>query len=292
MTDSTVARHLSPPPRRVPLALSIRVILGGVGQLGWFLVGFGLIFVWAFDADGAIVSAIRFSRELAVVEGTTTGWRELNLSINDVQVYETSYSFEIDGRSYAGASYETGYYVPEGQRLPVEYRPSNPSISRLQGMRASAAGLAIAFVFVFPLIGLAFVRWGLRNGLRNRRLLAEGRLAFGTLVSDEATSTQVNNQRVRRLTFEFTDASGGRYQVVASTHQSAKLMDDAQEALVYDPRHPADATLIDDLPGHPRIDARGDFETGGAREVLIALLNLVIPTVTIVGHGVFLYVTR
>ncbi len=292
MTDSTMARHLSPPPRRVPLALSIRVILGGIGQLGWFLVGFGLIFVWAFDADGAVVSAVQFSRELSVVEGTTTGWRELNLSINDEQVYETSYSFEIDGQTYRGASYGTGYYVPEGQRLPVEYRPSNPSISRLQGMRASAAGVVIAFVFVIPLIGLAFLRWGLRSGLRNRRLLAEGQLAFGSLVSDEDTSVQVNNQPVRRLTFEFTASSGGRYQVVASTHQATKLMDDAQEALVYDPRHPADATLIDDLPGHPTIDPRGDFETGGAREVLIALLNLVIPTATVVGHGVFLYLTR
>lgn len=286
------ARHLSPPPRRVPLALSIRVILGGVGQLGWFLVGFGLIFVWAFDADGAIASAVRFSRELAIVQGTTTGWRELNLSINEVQVYETSYAFVLDGQTFRGASYATGSYVPEGQRLPVEYRPSNPAISRLQGMRASAAGVVIAFVFVIPLIGLAFLRFGLRTGLRNRRLLAEGQLAFGTLVSDEATSVQVNNQPVRRLTFAFTDGSGGRYQVVASTHHAAELMDDAQEALVYDPRYPADATLIDDLPGHPRIDARGDFEAGGAREVLVAAANLAIPTVTVVGHGLFLYLTR
>jgi hypothetical protein len=276
----------------VPLALSVRVILGGVGQLGWFLVGFGLIFVWAFDADGAVVSAFRFSRELTVVEGTTTGWRELNLSINDVSVYETSYAFEVDGQTYRGASYETGYYVPEGQRLPIEYRAPDPSISRLRGMRASAAGLPVAFVFVIPLIGLVILRFGLRSGLRNRRLLAEGQLAQGTLVSDEATNVQVNNQPVRRLTFEFTDTSGGRYQVVASTHDAAKLMDDAQEALVYDPRHPADATLIDSLPGHPRIDERGEFDTGGAREILLAVVNLIIPTVTVVGHGTFLYLTR
>ena len=119
MSDLMPVRHLAPPPRRVPLALSIRVVLGGMlGQLGWFLVGFGFIFVWAFDASGGVMSAIRFSRELATVEGTTTSWRELNLSINDEQVYETSYSFEVGGQTFEGVSYATGYYESEGQRLP------------------------------------------------------------------------------------------------------------------------------------------------------------------------------
>jgi hypothetical protein len=199
---------------------------------------------------------------------------------------------DLDGQTFTGVSFATGYYVPEGQRLPVEYRSSDPSISRLQGMRASAAGLVIAFVFVIPLIGLAFVRFGLRSGLRARRLLAEGQLAHGTLVTDEETSVQVNNQPVRRLTFVFDAEGGGRYNVVANTHHAARLMDDAREPIVYDPRHPADATLIDDLPRHPRIAARGDFEAGGAREALLAGANLVIPTVTIVGHGLFLYFFR
>lgn len=293
MSDSGSVRHLSPPPRRVPLALSIRVVLGSMlGQVGWFLVGFGFVFVWAFDAGGGIMSAIHFAGELATVEGTTTSWRELNLSINDEQVYETSYVYLVEGRTYTGRSYETGYYVPEGLRLPVEYRPSDPSISRLQGMRASAAGLMIAFVFLIPLIGLAFVRSGLIGGLQARRLLSEGQLALGTLESDEPTNARVNNQPVRRLRFEFTTANGETHSVFATTHYAAELMDDEQERLVYDPRHPRDAVLIDDLPGRPRIDSRGDFEAGGAREVVLALLTLVVPTVTIVGHGLFLFYFR
>ena len=293
MSELMPARHLSPPPRHVPLALSLRVVLGGMlGQVGWFLIGFGFIFVWAFDADGGVMSAIRFSRELATVEGTTTSWRELNLSINDEQVYETSYSFELNGQTFRGVSYETGYYVPEGQRLPVEYRASDPTISRLQGMRASRAGLMIAFVFVIPLIGLAMARSGLRNGLRARRLLSEGQLALGTLESDESTGAHVNNRPVRRLRFEFTAADGARYSIFADTHHASELTDDEQERLVYDPRYPADAVLVDNLPGHPTINSRGDFEVGGLQEVGLALLGLVVPTVTIVGHGLFLYFYR
>ncbi|MBM4184228.1 MAG: DUF3592 domain-containing protein [Gemmatimonadetes bacterium] len=289
MVDFAKERRLSPPPRRVPLTLSIRVVLGPLSQVGWFLVGFGLIFVWAFGADRAVVSAIQFAGDLEVVEGTTTAWRELSLSINDVSVYETSYAFEVGGQTYTGASYETGYYVPEGTRLPVEYRPSNPTVSRLKDMRASPVGLVIAFVFIIPLIGLALARGGLRGGFRARRLLSEGQLALGTLKTDESTSMQVNNKQVHRLTFQFVAEGGGTYQVVATTHEVDRLLDDAQEAIVYDPRHPADAVTLDDLPGHSVIDVRGNFEGGGLRGALVASLSLVIPTLTVVGHGVFLH---
>jgi hypothetical protein len=277
----------------VPLDLSIRVVLGGMlGQVGWFLVGFGFVFVWAFDADGAVSSALRFFGSEDVVMGTTTTWRELPLSVNDQPVFETSYAFEVDGRQLTGASYATGYYVPEGTVVTVEYRGADPETSRIQGMRATRVGLVIAFVFVIPLIGLAFVRAALRSGLRARRLLSEGHLARATLVSEEETGARVNEKPVRRLTFEFAADSGGTYQVVATTHAVHLLKDEEAERVVYDPRYPNDAVLIDDLPGRPEIDGRGDFASGGPHGAALALLSLVVPTLTVVGHGLFLFLTR
>jgi len=293
MTDVKTVRHLSPPPRRVPLDLSIRVVLGSLlGQVGWFLVGFGLVFVWAFDADGAVASMFRFAGEEAIADGTVTSWRELNLSINDEQVYETSYAFDVDGATFTGASYATGYYVPEGTLVTVEHRPSDPSLSRIQGMRASAAGLPIAFVFVIPLIGLAFARSGLRSGFRARRLLAEGHLAQATLRHDEEMPVQENRASVRRLTFEFAADSGGSYEVVATTQNAGRLTDEETERVVYDPRYPRDAVLIDDLPGRPEIDARGDYVPGGVGGLAKALLFCVVPAGTVLGHGLFLYLAR
>jgi hypothetical protein len=292
MTDVGTV-HLSPPPRAVPLDLSIRVVLGGaLGQVGWFLVGFGFLFVWGFDADGAVGSAFRFIGSEEVVQGTTTSWRELNLSVNETPVFETSYAFEVDGRQLTGTSYATGYYVPEGTEVTVEYRASDPEISRIQGMRATRVGLAVAFVLVIPLLGLAFVRMALRSGLRARRLLSEGHLARATFVSEEGTGAEVNGKPVRRLTFEFPAGAGGTYQVVATTHEAHLLRDDETERVVYDPRYPSDAVLVDDLPGRPEIDSRGDFASGGPRGAALALLSLVVPTLTVVGHGLFLYLTR
>lgn len=77
----------------------MRILFGGSGQIGWLLVAFGVVFVWIFDAGAGSADRARFRGEVRTVEGTTTGWRPANLSINDVQVYETLYAFELpDGR--------------------------------------------------------------------------------------------------------------------------------------------------------------------------------------------------
>jgi hypothetical protein len=268
----------------VPLALSIRVVLGGLlSQIGWAVAGFGLIFVWVFDAGGALGSAVAFAGELATVEGVTSAWRQTQISINDEAVFETSYEFELEGRRVTGASYVTGSYMPQGEPVTVEYVASDPTLSRIRGMRASVAGVGISFVFTIPLVGLALAAVGTGRGLRARRLLATGHLALGTLKSKEPTNSTVNNQPVYRLTFEFPAARGGTYEVTSMTHRAFELEDEPAERLVYDPRHPNDAALLDELPCRPAIDARGDFAVGGSGQRIRAILNLVIPGLTVLA---------
>ena len=282
--------RLSPPPRSVPLTLSIRVVLGGVlGQLGWGLMAFGLLFVWVFDAGGALSSAIRFAGDLATVEGVSTGWRRTSLSINEVPVYETSYSFRsADGYDLTGASYQTGGYVDEGQVLTVEYLPARPTMSRIRGMRGSSGGLSVSFVFLFPILGMAFVVWGTRKGLRARGLMSTGQLALGRLKTKEPTNTQINNQTVYRYTFTFDAEGGGTYEVVGSSHRTAALEDEDLERIVYDPRYPSEARLLDDLPCRPAIDARGDFDAESPREYQLAAANLVLPLLALLEYAAYL----
>lgn len=280
--ESAKPQHLSPAPRSVPLTLSIRVLMGGaLSQVGWGMMALGMAFVWGFDAGGAVRSTVRFAGELSVAEGLSTGWAETNLTINDSRVYGTSYSFRSgDGYDLTGTSYRTGGYIEAGQGVTVEYDPDDPTVSRIQGMRASMTGPWIVFVYIFPIIGLALALAGLRKGMRARRLLATGELALGTLKSKEPTNTQVNEQTVHRYTFEFDVPNGGTFEVVGRTHR-ASLQDEERERIVYDPRDPSEARLLDDLPCRPSIDGRGDFDTASSAELLWAALNLVLPAAAI-----------
>ena len=139
-----------------------------------------------------------------------------------------------------------------------------------------------------PAIGFVSAILGMRKGLRARRLLATGSLARGVLKSKERTNTRINNRTVYRLTFEYTAQDGLTYEAVAKSHLPHQLEDEEHEHLVYDPWNPSYTAMLDALPGRPRVNREGEFETDGAYDPLMALLSLVIPTVTLLGHGWYL----
>ena len=291
--DAPEPQHLAPAPRAIPLTLSIRVLLGSVMcHIGWGLMIFGMIFVWVFDAGGAIRETVRFAAGTATAEGVTTDWRQTSMRINERPVYETSYSFRsADGYDVTGASYMTGRWIERGQAVTVEYVPSDPSLSRIEGSRASIAGVGVAFVYLIPIVGLAFAMMGVRSGIRRRYLLSSGELALGKLKLKEPTNTKINNQTVYKYTFEFEVPGSGTYEATAKTHLQRKLEDEDFERLVYDPRDPNEATLLDELPCRPAIDSRGNFDTEGAGQIVLAAMNLVLPTATLAVYMAYAFFT-
>jgi hypothetical protein len=121
---------------------------------------------------------------------------------------------------------------------------------------------------------------GVRTGIRRRYLLSSGELALGRLKLKEPTNTRINNQTVYKYTFEFDVPGGGAYEAVAKSHKRV-LEDEDLERLVYDPRNPGDASLLDELPCRPAIDRHGNFDTEGAGQVALAAANLVLPAATL-----------
>jgi hypothetical protein len=151
-------------------------------------------------------------------------------------------------------------------------------------MRAAVFGPLVTFVVLFPLIGLCFILAGMRRGRKAIRLLKHGKQAAGKLISKKSTGASVNDRPVYKMTFQFTADDGRNYQAVARTHLDELLTDDASEPLVYDPWKPASATLLDHLPGSPRIGDDGGIRNDGTwRGLLVAIL----PFVSVVGHGTY-----
>jgi adenosyl cobinamide kinase/adenosyl cobinamide phosphate guanylyltransferase len=62
----------------------------------------------------------------------------------------------------------------------------------------------------------------------------------------------INNMPVMRMTFEFRDAAGRAHFTETKTHKAYSVTDEPDELLIYDPRNPEKAVLVDTLPGFVR----------------------------------------
>jgi hypothetical protein len=286
--------NLAGPPRDVPLLVRLRFLLGGfLNQFGWIFLGFGLVFVWAFTVNADLTSWYRFRGQINTTEGTIIYSKKTRFSIDsskhgeDTPVYAIHYAFTgTDGAEYKGVSFNIGKQFDEGQKITIEHLQDNPQVSRIKGMRRKPIGFFGLSALAFPLIGLLFITGGIRKGLKANRLLALGEQTTGRLKSKEKTNTQVNKKPVYKLTFEFNTPEGMTYETVAKTHDTAKLEDQTEEPLLYDPMRPSYAVMLDNLPGNPRINDNGNIQTGSAAKTIMLLI---IPLATVIGHGIYIY---
>lgn len=281
--------NLAGPPRSVPLLVRAKVLLGGFHtQFGCAFVGFGMVFVWTFTLNADLTSWYHLRGRLETAQGTVLRSQKTSLSEDDTPIYANHYSFTgPDEVEYKGVSYATGRELNEGRKVRVEYRPGKPLMSRIKGMRRSPIGLFGLGPVIFPLAGLSFMIVGLRRGIRGNRLLKIGRQATGRLKSKVRTGEKINDRNVYKLTFEFTTTDGTSHEAIGKTHMPAKLEDEAAEPLLYDPRRPSYAAMLDALPGSPRIDENGKIRAGSAGAALVCL---VLPIVTVLGHAGYIYV--
>lgn len=291
--DMRRKNKLSDPPRTVSLLVRMKLMLGGFSnQFGWLFFGFGLMFVWVFGGSAALYNTAFFSGELTVTKGTVTSVVETNVAINEKQVYAYNYSYTVDGESYTGNTRAFGGRFQVNNTVDIEYVVSDHGRSRIQNLSVDT-GWGGFFTIIFPIIGLAFMVAGIRKGGKGVRLLCEGKQAMGSLVSREATNTKINEQTVYKFSFEFNADDGRTYTAVAKTHLTGVFTGEktdqdgnqlkggsVQEPLLYNPRCPADAVLLDDLPGGPRIDRNGEVRVNLAG----VMPSMVIPGITVAGH--------
>jgi hypothetical protein len=159
--------------------------------------------------------------------------------------------------------------------VSIEYESDNPDHSRIVGMRTREFGFGAVLVLLIPLVGAAFAMRGLRSGKELSALLARGRVARGRLCMRTPTNMHVNGRPVLALAFEFEAENGRTYTTVAFPADPDVLQDEETEQLVYDPQNPTRASMLDHLPGAPRIDENGRFaETMPADTIVVTMVPL------------------
>lgn len=269
---------LAPPPRRVPLSLLLPNVFNGFAQIAWLVFGFGMIFGWVFIGN-ADFSFLTFRGPHAQASGRVTSVEPTGASVNRQRVMAHHYEFSVAGSTLRGTSYTHGESKSAGDEVTVEYDADHPERSRIAGMRRAQFTAAVGLVMIFPFIGAVLVFFATRSGLRRNQVLRHGILAEGTLLGRERTNVRVNGHPVWALTFEFTARDGRRHEAVARTTYTARLEDEAQEPLLYDPDRPERAYLLDEAPARPQFEPNGDLRGRPA-----GLLSAIVPGIVIAAN--------
>lgn len=290
--DAYSSYNLAPPPRDVPWPLRGQVLFGGfLGQFGWLWFGFTMIFLWVFGSLTSFNGLYFVLSSPDTVSGVVSAVEDTNASENDTLVYANHYTFRVERleAEYQGVSYTTGQRFSVGETVTIEYLDSNPDISRIQDTRSGIfSPWVLLIVGIFPLIGLVFIIISLALGFKANYLLAYGKVASGILRSKQPTNTQVNGRTVYKLTFEFFDDFGEVHKATAKSHAPALLEDEFEEQVLYHPKNPAYAVMVDNLPGAPDIDEFGNIRVANLGR---SFRSLILPTIVLFGNGIaFLFV--
>lgn len=282
----------APALRSVPISAKLAVLFGGVLQpVGWLVIGFSMIFVWAFAMNADFSSLSQFGGELTETRATVTASERTSFSEGGsntnpgTPIYRVSYSFTEGGQTWEGESYTLGSGYSVGSSAPVEFPAGKPSVSRIVGARGAPFGVAVLFVLVFPIVGFVLVLIGFRGGLSRAILLNRGKLARGRLTDKQATATKVNDQTVYRMTFEFEAEDGRTHTCEARTHNTHLLEDEENgELILYHPANPKHSFAVDLLPAGVKITEEGEYKVPSMGALLFALLP---PFLAVGIHGTY-----
>ena len=96
--------------------------------------------------------------------------------------------------------------------------------------------------------GLFFLIPSSRRTRRERKIIMAGLPTEGKLVLAEPTNLRVNEQPVYKLTFEFRSGRNKSERCSIRSHLIRNLSNEHKEKLIYDPRTPSNAIVIDTLP--------------------------------------------
>lgn len=279
----------SGPPRWIPLFVRLRLWFGGsANQIGWALIAIGTLACWALGVPPLLQKLAALQGALTTADATVLTAEPMNARENNVQIWKYHFQFTLADKQYEADSYETGNTLTAGAHAVVEYPEHRPEIARIRGMRLSLFGWPIVFLLLLPVVGLLLIIFGGRKYRRAGKLLTHGIQSTARLVTSEPTNSSVNKQRVYKMTFNYQTQDSETHQLVVRTHETRALQDESEEPLLYDPHNPDRALLLDQLPGHPRVDEMGEIRL---TQPIRTYLCLFFPLVALIGNSIYAYLT-
>lgn len=228
-----------------------------------FFVIFGTIWmlfviVLVIVVSSQIVNQIALNKSNNYTEGNIIN-TEKRLRKGKTHYYYTI-SYKVNGNDYEIVSRAYDSIIED--KIKIKYVPDKPEIASFEAIeRDSELGVILGTLFlsIFLVVGFFLLRYGVKKSRQNINVLENGEVAFGKFLRSEATNTTINNKRVMKLYFSFTDKYGKEQETCAETHQTVSLQDEALEILVYMPDNTEKSVFLDMLPSFVRKRLEPEF---------------------------------
>lgn len=265
------------PPRQLTIFTSIKVVVGSFFfQFGSIFFWFGMIFCTVFISQSDLVYVFSIDGEWVQAEAKVSSIVSANAKVNNQQIYRYNFMYNVNGQTYENSSYApSNSEIQEGQNVAIEYGSLNPNRARIVGMSSSVFPTGVAFILLFPLVGLIFMLIGLVNGIKALGLIRNGKFTTGKRISATPTNTKINNQTVFAYEFEFSTGTQ-KHIAKCKTHLRSKVEDEALEKILYNPKNPAQSVIYDAIATAPKIDKFGKLEQATALSALFYSLSTII----------------
>ena len=213
------------------------------------LIGLAFIVYFSFQLNWKILFADKddFSPAVAYI----TACEPTPYTVDDNPLFEYYYSYSVDGNAPVSGSFlEYAESYASGKEIQVEYLTEYPEVSRFTGkdrrnydqimFLGGIGGLLFGFFFLYPSI---------RKTRQERKILIAGIPSKGKLIHAEPTNLNVNEQTVYNLTYEYSTGQNKTQVFSVRSHMIRNLSEEHHETIVYDPRKPSSAIIVDTLPG-------------------------------------------
>ena len=258
-----------PPPRRLPPSLlAVLLLRHPLGFFGWIFGSVGLVLATVFAAFSEPL-ADPFSDGARRGLGRVTKVEATSGKVNGRRVRRVVFEWPASEPRHVATAYTDAKPPAPGAEIAIEWLPGDLPRARAVGMRSAPMPAFVRFVFAFPVLGAGLVLAGAWAGWRRVRALRDGEFVHGTLVAVERTNTQVNNKRVHKLTYRYTDAVGAGQELRVRSTRFGPL--GATTVLAHVPGAKA-VVKLDDLPITPRVGQDGAFEPPSFGQLTVALL--------------------
>lgn len=267
------------PPRSIGLYTKAIVLFGGfLQQFGWIFFTMGSLFSWIFIPMSDVKFWFEFGKEWKETPGKVVAVEPTNSAVNDEDVYQYLHSFELNGQRFTGKSYSVGQDYQGGQEVSIEYDAKNPTDSHVAGSRRAVFPAFVLFVLIFPIVGLGFIFFAIRQNLKAIKLLEIGEFTRGTLCAKESTnaSVKINNTTYPVYKYSFDFEAGGRtHSAFCKTHQAWLVEDEEREIILFDKYNPDFNVVFDAAGNMPAITEDGMLATPGIGKAVYLLLPFI-----------------